>query len=167
MHIGSLIDKKAYNYEWAADGKPFPIARFRNLSPIGPAGAMYSTIGDMDKWARAIFYPNKTLAQKNREHFYPNNQGYSYGIMHSKLSIQKGQKINFAFVNNPSQADENLKDFIWHNGQIAGTFALIGFLPARKIHLIVLSNIGFTFPQQDFMTSVLMSVEGGESPPSD
>jgi CubicO group peptidase (beta-lactamase class C family) len=37
-------------------------------------------------------------------------------------------------------AGEELGDIVWHNGGTGGHFAFVGFVPARKVGIIVLAN---------------------------
>lgn len=147
--MDSLIERRAYPYE-RADGRPFPISRFRNVHPLGPAGAMYSTLDDMQRWAAAVFYSDPFFTDDVRASFLPDEIGYRYGLSRRSFELN-GDSV----------------DVIWHTGQIAGTYAVVAFLPARNMHLIALSNIGFTFPQDAFIRAMLgamMDARGGKSP---
>lgn len=140
-----FLEKRAYPYDYA-DGALHPITRFRNLAPLGPAGAMYSTLGDLERWAHAVFYSDRLISPEIRRRYLPSDIGTSHGLSRRLLSVGEDQKV----------------EVVHHTGQIAGTFAWIAYFPARNVHVILLSNVGFTLPQQELMSAIAGVLDGME-----
>lgn len=147
--LDELVRDRAYPYE-RAGGEVYPITRWRNLRPIGPAGAMYSTLADMERWVRALFHSDALLAPDARADLLPAEAGYRNGLQRVLMEVPGGGQV----------------DVIMHTGQIAGTFGWVAYLPATGRHVIALSNIGFTFPQQRFMQE-MVAVAAGTVGPAD
>lgn len=125
---------------------------------------MYSTATDLHKWAKAIFHESSgTIPPAALRRFIPSDESYSFGLMRSRFKAHStGNTVLSMGSKLASGADTEI---IWHNGQIAGTFAFIGFLPGRKVHFVILSNVGFTFPQQQFVSGVIKALEGVRKQP--
>ncbi len=82
-------------------GSTFNHGRFDNTSLVFSAGAMYSTVGDLFKWDRAL-YGEKLLPEQPREVMFQQHyrdkrtgQGHGYGWQVGELKIAKDTKVWF------------------------------------------------------------------------
>jgi len=91
------------------------------MSYAGPAGAIYSTVGDLHKFDDALLSGKLISKQSLKKMFTPGLKGYGYGWVDGK----------------------NLKlssDWRWHNGHIPGWHAYNGVNQKKKTQLIMMSN---------------------------
>jgi hypothetical protein len=84
----------------------------------------------MHRWVRALFLDNTLFTSAQRAALLP-DEGYKSGIQHQRMEADDGWTV----------------EVLMHTGQIAGTFAWVAFVPEAARYVVVLSNIGFTFPQ--------------------
>lgn len=93
---------------------------------IFSAGGMYSTVGDLLKWDRAL-YTERLLSKQNMElMFRPNIEKYAYGIQVNKM---KFPGLSFT------------SDFSSHNGAINGFRSIIVRESHEQQAIIILSNM--------------------------
>jgi CubicO group peptidase (beta-lactamase class C family) len=115
---------------------------------IFSAGGMYSTVGDLLKWDRAL-YTEQLLSNKNLElMFKPNMEKYAYGIQVNKMKIP-----GLAFTS----------EFSSHNGAINGFRSIILRENHEQQVIIVLSNTvpGSTNVDLSPMSNKIYSVING------
>jgi len=93
---------------------------------IFSAGGMYSTVGDLLKWDRAL-YTERLLSKKNMElMFRPKMEKYAYGIQVNKMKIP-----GLSFTS----------DFFSHNDAINGFRSIIVRESHEQQAIIILSNM--------------------------
>ncbi len=116
-------------------------AQYIDMSWAFAAGGLYSTVEDLYRWTQALSTPVLVSQQSLGTMFTPfvticpkegegclngfSREGYGYGWV-------------IAAKQAPS------RQVIWHNGSISGFKAFLGFYPASKTTLIVLSNLAST-----------------------
>ena len=66
-------------------------------------------------------------------------QQKSYFVSENPKQIGLEMGIGWIKYNPP---DDSGNTIIWHNGQVAGSSAFIGFIPDKKIGIFILSNNG-------------------------
>lgn len=127
--VDHLLEDRAYHYERGRDGSIAPVARYRRLYPFQAATGLYSTASELTKWARAVFYDTSFLTQESRLALFslaPNTPGYALGLHNQERELVTTLPL------------------IWHDGLIAGTHTMIGFLPSCRSFFVLLSNLGFS-----------------------
>jgi len=112
-----------YNLQYGNYTKPDYINLY---AVIFSAGGMYSTVGDLLKWDRAL-YTEQLLSKKNLElMFKPHMEKYAYGIVVNKMKIP-----GLAFTS----------EFSSHNGAINGFRSVIVRENHEQQVIIILSNM--------------------------
>jgi CubicO group peptidase (beta-lactamase class C family) len=113
----------AAGYTW--DGQTYRNAEFVDMSNVGGAGVLYSTVGDMYKWDRAL-YSDKLLSTAAREAFFT-----------PRVSKGEGQSYAFGWVI-VATPEHTLAE---HSGGINGfvTYAIRD--PATQLYVVMLSNV--------------------------
>lgn len=141
--LDQLLLHRAYGYEQDADGQLRPHTRFRDLAAIGPAGGMYTTMGDLVKWARAVFLSGAFLGPEERDLY------FTTGRNNSALGLT---------VAEPMPVGNDTVSVTYHTGEIAGVHALVMFVPQARTAILVLSNIGFSYPHRSLRAELLRLV---------
>jgi len=134
-----------YNLQYGKYTKPDYINLY---AVIFSAGGMYSTVGDLLKWDRAL-YTEKLLSYKNLQlMFKPNMEKYAYGIQVNKMKIP-----GLAFTS----------DFSSHNGAINGYRSIILRESHEQQVIVILSNLvpGSTNLDLSSMSNKIYSVING------
>jgi CubicO group peptidase (beta-lactamase class C family) len=134
-----------YNLQYGKYTKPDYINLY---AVIFSAGGMYSTVGDLLKWDRAL-YTEKLLSNKNLLlMFKPNMEKYAYGIQVNKMKIP-----GLAFTS----------EFSSHNGAINGYRSIILRESHEQQVIVVLSNLvpGSTSVDLSSMSNKIYSVING------
>jgi CubicO group peptidase (beta-lactamase class C family) len=121
----ALIAKRASGYAPSPNGPQN--AGFINMTVPHAAGALYSTTGDLHKWARALFGGRVVSAESLRKMTTPNLGNYALG-----LSVRAGDG----------------RRMIAHGGGINGFNAFLAYYPDAQITVVVLANINGNTPQQ-------------------
>jgi D-alanyl-D-alanine carboxypeptidase len=117
-HHETVLPKRASGYE--RRGSEIRNASYLDMSLPYAAGSLYSTVGDLYKWDRAL-KAGKLLSGKSMEAMYtPFKEGYAYGWA---VTDFKGHKI------------------IGHGGGINGFSTDIERFPDDDICVIVLNNV--------------------------
>jgi CubicO group peptidase (beta-lactamase class C family) len=120
---GLIVPHRAAGYTW--DGQTYRNAEFVDMSNVGGAGILVSTVGDMYKWDRAL-YTDAIISPAAREAYFT-----------PRVSIGEGKSYAFGWriVDTP---EHTLAE---HSGKSNGfvTFAIRD--PATQLYVIVLSNI--------------------------
>ena len=76
-HNAPLIANRAAGYQPTLEG--YENARYIDMSIPHAAGAMYSSVGDMFRWDRALYTDTLLSASYREKLFTPNLQNYAYG----------------------------------------------------------------------------------------
>ena len=112
--------------------------------PTG-AGAMYSTVGDLHKWNKAL-YGGKLLSQEHLAEFLTpsphdavGDDKYAHGVIISQSDAGK---------------------YIWHGGGIQGFNAWLGYDPDKKVTVAVLANLNGGAPT-NIGRQLMTLVQGG------
>jgi hypothetical protein len=120
---GPVVPHRAAGYTW--DGQTYRNAEFVDMSNVGGAGILNSTVGDMYKWDRAL-YTDAILGPADREAYFT-----------PRVSTGEGQSYAFGWriVDTPEHT------LAVHGGESNGfvTFAIRD--PATQLYVIVLSNV--------------------------
>jgi CubicO group peptidase (beta-lactamase class C family) len=112
-----ILPHRALGYR--REGEGWVYAHSESLSVPWAAGAMYSTTGDLARWARAL-YGGKVLGPESlKQMTTPGLGAYAMGLIAS------------------SQAGGPL---IWHNGGIEGFHSYLGWRPQSRVTVVVLAN---------------------------
>ncbi|WP_316803703.1 serine hydrolase domain-containing protein [Pedobacter nototheniae] len=134
-----------YNLQYGIYTKPDYINLY---AVIFSAGGMYSTVGDLLKWDRAL-YTEKLLSNKNLQlMFKPNMEKYAYGIQVNKMKIPG---LRFT------------SEFSSHNGAINGYRSIILRESHEQQVIVILSNLvpGSTNVDLSSMSNKIYSVING------
>ncbi len=120
---GPVVPHRAAGYTW--DGRTYRNAEFIDMSNVGGAGILISTVGDMYKWDRAL-YTDAVLSAAAREAYFT-----------PRVSMGEGQNYAFGWV----ITDTPEHTLAEHSGGSVGfvTYAIRD--PATQLYVIVLSNI--------------------------
>ncbi|SHG11834.1 serine hydrolase domain-containing protein [Pedobacter caeni] len=134
-----------YNLQYGKYTKPDYVNLY---AVIFSAGGMYSTVGDLLKWDRAL-YTEQLLSNKNLElMFKPNMEKYAYGIVVNKMKIPE-----LAFTS----------DFSSHTGAINGFRSIIVRESSQQQVIIILGNTapGSTIVDLSPLSNKIYSVVNG------
>ena len=120
---GRVLPHRASGYTW--NGETYSNSEFVDLSSVGAAGVLYSTVGDMYKWDRAL-YSDKLLSTAAREAFFTPR-------------VSRGDGSSYAYGWAIKETPEHT--LAQHSGEINGfvTFAIRD--PATELYVVVLSNV--------------------------
>ncbi|MEW6336035.1 MAG: serine hydrolase [Acidobacteriota bacterium] len=123
-HTETILPRRAAGYQ--LDLRTVVNGPFLDMSVPHAAGAMYSTVGDLYRWDRAL-YGTKLLSEQGKARMFTPGLGeYGYG-----WNIVKAQV-------GPDKAERTL---IRHAGGIRGFSSLIVRVPADGHVAVVLSNL--------------------------
>jgi len=116
----------------------------RFVDPVAPAGAVWSSVGDMSKWMRFMLdsgrYDGKTLLQKRT----------FLEIVRPQTMVPEGQFYPTAQLTRPHwqtyglgwfQQDYNGRKVDFHTGSIDGMVAIAGLMLDEGLGVYVLSNL--------------------------
>ena len=132
-----ILPRRAQGYSPGAKG--LETVRSESLSFWGPAGAMYSTTGDLLKWEHGLF-GGKVLSADSLKEMTTARDYYGLGV-----GVQ----------------DEDGLTLVSHLGGIEGFNSNLMYVPERKVAVIVLSNV--TGDAAEKMGAQLMEVAFGET----
>lgn len=136
---------------------------FRDISTVGPAGSINSSVNDMLRWLRvhlnqgkhedAQFVSESSLKEMHTGHMmmpempalggFPETLQSSYGLGWA-ITPYRGSKV------------------IWHTGGIDGFSALVTFMPAAEIGIVILTNLGGTNAHQIIAYNIFDRLTGME-----
>lgn len=140
----TILPKRAAGYSPSENGRVNAGYVYMGV-PTG-AGAMYSTVGDLHKWNKAL-YGGKLLAQEHLEEFLTptphdaiGDDKYAHGVIISQSDAGK---------------------YIWHGGGIQGFNAWLGYDPDKEVTVAVLANLNGGAATQ-IGTQLMKLVQGGE-----
>jgi CubicO group peptidase (beta-lactamase class C family) len=127
---------------------PFDFPSLRFAYTYGPAGGVNSTVLDMAKWLRlhlgqGMFEGKRLISEVNMQ------------VVHSPKTVIEPQAQNpLAHTTLESMMSFYCEGWvysaahpspvIWHNGDTGGIHAVVGFIPAAQLGLVVLTNLGGT-----------------------
>jgi CubicO group peptidase (beta-lactamase class C family) len=120
---GPIVPHRASGYTW--NGDTYSNSEFVDLSNVGAAGVLYSTVGDMHKWDRAL-YSDKLLSAAAREAFFTPRVGRGDGSSYA---------YGWAIKETPEHT------LAVHSGEINGFVTFVIRDPATQLYIIVLSNV--------------------------
>jgi len=132
-----ILPKRAQGYMPGKEG--LVLARSQSMTVPWAAGSIYSTTGDLLKWEHGLFGGNVLSSDSLKAMTTPGKGDYGLGVM---VSEQDGLKV------------------VRHGGSIEGFNTYLIYVPARKIAVIVLSNVSGMAP--DKMSSLLLDVVLGK-----
>ncbi len=124
------------------DGKVTRVP-FRNIDNIGPAGSVNASIKDMSQWL--ISHLNKgnldgkriTEAAVIEETHKAHTPCPLSPEMRSQIPWARRADYCLSWV----LIDSDGGPIVYHNGQIDGIYAVIGFIPERQVGAVVLTNL--------------------------
>ncbi|MCB0488565.1 MAG: serine hydrolase [Cyclobacteriaceae bacterium] len=102
---------------------------------IEGAGGIKSTGNDMMKYLNAQFHPASS------DHLSRCISYQHLTFFESQNPKQKGLEMGLAWIKYNNEAD-GVDPVIWHNGQVAGTSAFMGFVKEKDIGIFILTNSG-------------------------
>jgi CubicO group peptidase (beta-lactamase class C family) len=118
-----VLPHRASGYTW--NGETYSNSEFVDLSNVGAAGVLYSTVGDMYKWDRAL-YSDKLLSPAAREAFFTPR-------------ISKGDGSRYAYGWAIRETPEHT--LAEHSGGVNGFVTFVIRDPATELYVVVLSNV--------------------------
>ena len=120
---GRLLPHRASGYSW--NGDTYSNSEFVDLSNVGAAGVLYSTVGDMYNWDRALYSDNLLSAAAREAFFTPR--------------VSRGDGSSYAYGWAIRETPEHT--LAQHSGGVNGftTFAIRD--PATELYVVVLSNV--------------------------
>ena len=120
---GRVLPHRASGYTW--NGETYSNSEFVDLSNVGAAGVLYSTVGDMYKWDRAL-YSDKLLSPAAREAFFT-----------PRVSKDDGSSYAYGWVI-VATPEHTLAE---HSGGVNGFVTFVIRDPATELYVVVLSNV--------------------------
>jgi len=133
-----ILSKRAQGYSPSKNG--LAPARSESMSVPWAAGSIYSTTADLLRWERGLF-GGKILNEASLTAMTtPGKRNYGMGVEVSQID---GDRV------------------VTHGGGIEGFNTYLSYVPARKITVVVLSNVNGGAP--DSMGSQLLTVALGKS----
>jgi CubicO group peptidase (beta-lactamase class C family) len=118
-----IVPHRAAGYNW--DGQTDRNAEFVDMSNVGGAGVLYSTVGDMYKWDRALYSDTLLSAAAREAYFTP------------RVSMGEGESYAFGWVI-VATPEHTLAE---HSGGVNGFDTFVIRDPATQLYVIVLSNV--------------------------
>jgi CubicO group peptidase (beta-lactamase class C family) len=118
-----VLPHRASGYTW--NGETYSNSEFVDLSNVGAAGVLYSTVGDMYKWDRAL-YSDKLLSTAAREAFFTPR-------------ISKGDGSSYAYGWAIKETPGHT--LAEHSGGVNGFVTFVIRDPATELYVVVLSNV--------------------------
>jgi CubicO group peptidase (beta-lactamase class C family) len=120
---GPVVPHRVAGYTW--DGRTYRNAEFIDMSNVGGAGILISTVGDMYKWDRAL-YSDTLLSAAAREAFFTPR-------------VSMGEGLSYAFGWRIMDTPEHT--LAVHLGQSNGFISSVIHDPATQLYVVVLSNV--------------------------
>jgi CubicO group peptidase (beta-lactamase class C family) len=121
----AIIPTRASGYAPTPNGPQN--AGYVNMTVPHAAGALYSTTGDLHRWARALFGGRVVSAASLKKMTTPDRNNYALGL---------------------TVRDVDGRRMISHGGGINGFNAFLAYYPDAEITVAVLANINGNTPQQ-------------------
>ncbi len=139
----SLVQTNRSVAHHRANGKIIPIED-TSADAIAPAGAIWSSIGDMTKWTQFMLDSAKVNGMRLLK-----PETYAE-LLRPQIVIPTQQFYPTAQLTKPHwttyalgwfQHDYNGRAVSMHTGSLPGTIAIIGLIPAEKLGIFVLGNL--------------------------
>jgi len=118
-----ILAKRAQGYKLKKG--ELEIARSESMTVPYAAGALYSTTGDLLRWEHGLFGGKLLSARSLKLMTTPGKGDYGLGVL---------------------AGTRNGVQFVWHNGGIEGFGTYLAYVPARRIAVVVFSNIEGSIP---------------------
>jgi CubicO group peptidase (beta-lactamase class C family) len=132
-----ILPKRAHGYDRAPDG--FRYASTISMTIPFSAGSLFSTVGDLFKWERALFAGKIISAASLRSMTSPKLGEYGMGLF---VRTAGGHQI------------------VTHDGTIEGFESVLSYYPERQLTIVVLSNVRTDAPER--IAAQLAKVAFGE-----
>ena len=113
-----VLPKRAEGYR--RTNKSLVVARSESMSVPWSAASIYSTTGDLLKWEHGLFGGKVLSAESLAKMTTPGQGNYRFGLF---VEPKYGERV------------------VWHGGEIEGFNAYLGYIPDRRITVILLSNM--------------------------
>ncbi len=120
---GPIVPHRAAGYTW--NDETYSNSEFVDLSNVGGAGVLYSMVGDMYKWDRAL-YTDALLSPAAREAFFTPR-------------VSKGDGSSYAYGWAIKETPEHT--LAEHSGGVNGFVTFVIRDPAAELYVVVLSNV--------------------------
>jgi CubicO group peptidase (beta-lactamase class C family) len=120
---GPVVPHRAAGYTW--DGETYRNAEFVDMSNVGGAGILVSTVGDMYKWDRAL-YTDAILSPAAREAYFTPR-------------IRKSEGLSYAYGWAIMETPEHT--LAVHSGEVNGFVTYVIRDPATELYVVALSNV--------------------------
>ncbi len=133
-----ILPKRAQGYSPSKNG--LVPARSESMSVPWAAGSIYSTTADLLRWERGLFGGKVLQEESLTAMTTPGKGNYGMGV---EVSLIDGNRV------------------VTHGGGIEGFNTYLSYVPARKITIVVLSNVNGGAP--DSMGNQLLTVALGKS----
>jgi CubicO group peptidase (beta-lactamase class C family) len=114
----------------------------------GPAGGVNSTVLDLAKWLRlhlslGIFEGRRLISETNMQVIHSPKTVIEPQAQNPLAHTTLGSMTSF-YCEGWVYSAAHPSPVIWHNGDNGGVHAVVGFIPAAQLGLIVLTNLGGT-----------------------
>lgn len=141
----AILARRAEGYVRGAEGLRKPA--FVEATLAGPAGGIYSTVGDLYRWDRALYTDAVLSANVREQMFTPGPGPYGFG---------------WFVIDMPVGPDGEPRTVIRHPGQGDGFHSVLWRIPADGIAVILINNLGRTDLEE--MASGILDVLYGRAP---
>lgn len=121
----AILPRRAQGYESTAEG--FRHSDYISMTVPYSAGSLYSTVGDLLKWERALFGGKVVSASSLRSMTTANLNEYGMGL----------------FIRNAGH-----HELITHDGSIEGFESSLNYYPERQLTIVVLGNVRTDAPSK-------------------
>lgn len=116
-------------------------AQYLDMSWAFAAGGLYSTVEDLYRWIQALSAP-VLVSQKSLDTMFTPFVSICPKQGEGCLDGFAREGYGYGWVIATEQAPS--RQVIWHDGSISGFKSFLGFYPASKTTMIVLSNLAST-----------------------
>jgi CubicO group peptidase (beta-lactamase class C family) len=122
---GPVVPHRAAGYTWDVQTQTYRNAEFVDMSNVGGAGILNSTVGDMYKWDRALYTDAVLSAAVREAYFAP--------------SVSMGEGTSSAYGWRIMDTPEHT--LAVHGGEVNGFVTFVIRDRATQLYVIVLSNV--------------------------
>ncbi|OGN63813.1 MAG: hypothetical protein A3E80_06735 [Chlamydiae bacterium RIFCSPHIGHO2_12_FULL_49_9] len=140
--IDAMQQSHDFSYPYLERGKQLRRIPFRNISVIGPAGSINSSVNDLAQWIqmqmnRGVFNDQILISPSTLQEMH-SPQVIIPGVPESKESLLYAYGIGWAILSYKGHY------YVSHDGGVDGFTSVVGFLPHEKVGLIILCNKNLT-----------------------
>lgn len=100
-----------------------------NLGAMPGAGALWSTVDDLQRYVRAHISPASTTMPEALDL-----------VQQPRATANRWVRVGLGWHLSPLKGTSHT--VIWHNGATAGSYCYVGFIPKAQLGVIVLTNTG-------------------------